>query len=91
MGTRIDYRKASFVTQAFDVTLLGEDISLIAIDKEKGFNYATLDNGRMEGLQSNFPEDSEEARIIRENCDKVRLALIEISKVINKELYDTIH
>lgn len=78
------WKAGNMPMESFDITVLGEDISLVS----ERLNYATLDNGRMEGLQSNFPEDSEEARIIRDNCDKVRLALIEISKVINKELYE---
>ena len=70
--------------ESFDITILGEDISLVS----ERLIYATLDNGKFNGIQSLFEENSEEERLLREHLDAVHEHLIAINKIINKELYE---
>ena len=70
--------------ESFDITILGEDISLVS----ERLNYATLDNGKCYGTQSFFDKDSEEERLLREHLEAMHEHLIAINKIINKEFYD---
>lgn len=70
--------------ETFDITILGEDISLVS----ERLYYATLGNGKFNGIQSLFENDSEEERLLREHLDAVYEHLIAINKIINKELYE---
>ena len=70
--------------ETFDITILGEDISLVS---EK-LIYATLDNGKFNGIQSLFENDSKEERLLREHLDAMHEHLIAINKIINKEFYE---
>lgn len=70
--------------ETFDITILGEDISLAS----ERLYYATLGNGKFNGIQSLFEKDSEEERLLREHLDAVHEHLIAINKIINKELYE---
>lgn len=70
--------------ESFDITVLGEDISLVS----ERLNYATLDNGKFYGIQSIFDNDSEEERLLREYLESMHEHLIAINKIINKEFYD---
>ena len=78
-------RKAGNIPmESFDITLLGEDISLVS----ERLNYATLGNGKFNGIQSLFEEDSEEQRLLREHLDAMHEHLIAINKIINREFYE---
>lgn len=70
--------------ESFDITILGEDISLVS----ERLNYATLGNGKCYGVQSIFDKDSEEERLLREHLEAMHEHLIAINKIINKEFYD---
>ena len=70
--------------ETFDITILGEDISLIS----ERLYYATLGNGKFNGIQSLFEDNSEEERLLREHLDAMHEHLIAINKIINKELYE---
>ena len=70
--------------ETFDITILGEDISLVS----ERLCYATLGNGKFNGIQSLFEKDSEEERHLREHLDAMHEHLIAINKIINKELYE---
>ena len=70
--------------ESFDITILGEDISLVS----ERLNYATLGNGKFNGIQSLFEEDSEEQRLLREHLDAMHEHLIAINKIINREFYE---
>ena len=70
--------------ETFDITILGEDISLVS----ERLCYATLGNGKFNGIQSLFEKDSKEERLLREHLDAVHEHLIAINKIINKELYE---
>ena len=70
--------------ESFDITILGEDISLVS----ERLNYATLDNGKFYGIQSIFDKDSEEERLLMEHLEAMHEHLITINKIINKEFYD---
>ena len=70
--------------ETFDITILGEDISLVS----ERLYYATLDNGKFNGIQSLFEEDSEEQRLLREHLDAMHEHLIAINKIINREFYE---
>ena len=70
--------------ETFDITILGEDISLVS----ESLHYATLDNGKFNGIQSLFEENSEEDQLLREHLDAMREHLIAINKIINRELYE---
>ena len=70
--------------ETFDITILGEDISLVS----ERLYYATLGNGKFNGIQSLFEKDSEEERLLREHLDAMHEHLIAINKIINKELYE---
>ena len=70
--------------ESFNITILGEDISLVS---EK-LIYATLDNGKFNGIQSFFKENSEEERLLREHLDAMHERLIAINKIINREFYE---
>ena len=70
--------------ETFDITILGEDISLVS----ERLYYATLGNGKFNGIQSLFEKDSEEERLLREHLDAMHEHLIAINKIINRELYE---
>lgn len=70
--------------ESFDITILGEDISLVS----ESLNYATLDNGNYYGIQSFFDKDSEEERLLREHLEAMHEHLVAINKIINKEFYE---
>ena len=70
--------------ESFDITILGEDISLAS----ERLYYSTLGNGKFNGIQSLFEENSEEERLLKEHLDAMREHLIAINKIINKELYE---
>ena len=70
--------------ESFDITILGEDISLAS----ERLYYATLGNGKFNGIQSLFEENSEEERLLKEHLNAMHEHLIAIDKIINKELYE---
>lgn len=70
--------------ETFDITILGEDISLVS----ERLYYATLDNGKFNGIQSLFEENSEEERLLKEHLDAMREHLIAINKIINRQCYE---
>lgn len=70
--------------ESFDITILGEDISLVS----ERLCYATLGNGKFNGIQSLFEKDSKEERLLRKHLDAMHEHLIAINKIINKELYE---
>ena len=70
--------------ESFNITILGEDISLVS----ERLNYATLDNGKLNGIQSLFENDSKEERLLREHLDAMHEHLIAINKIVNKEFYE---
>ena len=70
--------------ETFDITILGEDISLVS----ERLCYATLGNGKFNGIQSLFEENSEEERLLKEHLDAMREHLIAINKIINREFYE---
>lgn len=78
------YKAGNIPMESFDITVLGEDISLVS----ERLNYATLDNGKCYGIQSFFDKDSEEERLLREHLEAMHEHLIAINKIINKEFYD---
>lgn len=78
------YKVGNIPMESFDITILGEDISLVS----ERLNYATLDNGKFYGIQSIFDNDSEEERLLREHLEAMHEHLIAINKIINKEFYD---
>ena len=78
------WKASNIPMESFDITILGEDISLVS----ERLNYATLDNGKFYGIQSFFDEDSEEERLLREHLEAMHEHLISINKIINKEFYD---
>ena len=70
--------------ETFDITILGEDISLVS----ERLCYATLGNGKFNGIQSLFEKDSEEERLLREHLNAMHEHLIAINKIINREFYE---
>ena len=70
--------------ETFDITILGEDISLVS----ERLCYATLGNGKFNGIQSLFEENSEEERLLREHLDAMHEHLIAINKIINRQCYE---
>ena len=70
--------------ESFNITILGEDISLVS----ERLYYATLGNGKFNGIQSLFEENSEEERLLREHLDAMHEHLIAINKIINRQLYE---
>ena len=70
--------------ETFDITILGEDISLVS----GRLCYQTLGNGKFNGIQSLFEKDSEEERLLREHLDAMHEHLIAINKIINREFYE---
>ena len=78
------WKAGNIPMESFDITILGEDISLVS----ERLNYATLDNGKFYGVQSIFDKDSEEERLLREHLEAMHEHLIAINKIINKEFYD---
>ena len=64
----------------YEVALIDGDISILS-DK---FNYATLNYGRMVGLQCNYNEGTPEYNELLENLDKIYDLFIEVDKLINK-------
>ena len=70
--------------ETFDITILGKDISLVS----ERLCYATLGNGKFNGIQSLFEKDSEEERLLKEHLNAMHEHLIAINKIINKELYE---
>ena len=78
------YKAGNIPMESFDITVLGEDISLVS----ERLNYATLDNGKFYGIQSIFDKDSEEERLLMEHLEAMHEHLIAINKIINKEFYD---
>ena len=70
--------------ETFDITILGEDISLAS----ERLYYATLDNGKFSGVQSLLEKDSEEERLLKEHLNAMHEHLIAINKIINREFYE---
>ena len=70
--------------ETFDITILGEDISLVS----ERLCYATLGNGKFNGIQSLFEKDSEEERLLKEHLNAMHEHLIAINKIINREFYE---
>ena len=70
--------------ESFDITILGEDISLVS----ERLTYATLYNGELNGIQSLFEKDSKEERLLREHLEAMQEHLIAINKIINREFYE---
>lgn len=64
----------------YEVALINGDISIIG-DK---FNYATLNYGRMVGLQCNYNEGTLEYNELLEKLNKIYDLFIEVDKLINK-------
>ena len=70
--------------ESFDITILGKDISLVS----ERLCYATLGNGKFNGIQSLFEKDSEEERLLKEHLNAMHEHLIAINKIINREFYE---
>ena len=70
--------------ETFDITILREDISLVS----ERLCYATLGNGKFNGIQSLFEKDSEEERLLKEHLNAMHEHLIAINKIINREFYE---
>lgn len=64
----------------YEVALIDGDISILS-DK---FNYATLNYGRMYGLQCNYNEGTPEYNELLERLDKIYDLFIDVDKLINK-------
>ena len=80
MGWKVD----NMPMESFDITILGEDISLVS----ERLSYATLGNGKLNGIQSLFEENSEEERLLKEHLNAMHEHLIAINKIINRECYE---
>lgn len=80
MGKKI----GSMVMEFFDITILGYDITLYS----ESLEYATLDDGKMYGIQHCFDKGGEEEKELRKHLEAMHEHLVAISKIINKELYD---
>ena len=78
------WKAGNMPMETFDITILGEDISLVS----ERLYYATLDNGKFNGIQSLFEENSEEERLLKEHLDAMREHLIAINKIINRQFYE---
>ena len=70
--------------ELFNIMILGEDISLVS----ERLRYATLGNGKFNGIQSLFEENSEEERLLKEHLNAMHEHLIAINKIINRESYE---
>ena len=64
----------------YEVALIDGDISILG-DK---FNYATLNYGRMVGLQCNYNECTPEYNKLLEKLDSIYALFISIDKLINE-------
>lgn len=78
------WKAGNMPMESFDITVLGEDISLVS----ERLNYATLDNGKCYGIQHCFDKGSEEERLLGEHLEAMREHLIAINKIVNKEFYE---
>ena len=78
------WKAGNMPMETFDITILGEDISLVS----ERLCYATLGNGKFNGIQSLFEENSEEERLLKEHLDAMREHLIAINKIINRQCYE---
>ena len=78
------WKAGNMPMETFDITILGEDISLAS----ERLYYATLGDGKFNGIQSLFEEDSEEQRLLREHLDAMHEHLIAINKIINQQCYE---
>lgn len=78
------WKAGNIPMESFDITILGEDISLVS----ESLNYATLENGNYYGIQSFFDKGSEEERLLREHLEAMHEHLIAINKIVNKEFYE---
>ena len=80
MGWKVD----NMPMESFDITILGEDISLVS----ERLCYSTLGNGKFNGIQSLFEANSEEERLLKEHLNAMHEHLIAINKIINREFYE---
>lgn len=80
MGRKVD----NMPKESFDITIRGEDISLVS----ERLIYATLYNGKFNGIQSLFEKDSKEEWLLRKHLDAMQEHLIAINKIINREFYE---
>lgn len=78
------WKAGNMPMESFNITILGEDISLAS----ERLNYATLDNGKFNGIQSLFEKDSKEERLLRKHLEAMQEHLIAINKIINREFYE---
>ena len=70
--------------ETIDITILGEDISLVS----ERLNYATLGNGKFNGIQRLFEENNEEEPLLKEHLNATREHLSAINKIITREFYE---
>ena len=78
------WKAGNMPMETFDITILGEDISLVS----ERLYYATLGKGQLNGIQSLFEENSEEERLLKEHLNAMHEHLIAINKIINREFYE---
>ena len=71
------------VCEKFDIVLMGNDISIVT---EK-LDYATLGNGSHYGIQHCFENGGQEDILLRGHLDAIYKHLLEVNKIINKDLY----
>lgn len=66
--------------EKYELIVIGNDISF-GLNGE--FNYCTLNN-KLEGLQCNFEEGTQEYNELLNKCNELRTLILEISHLISK-------
>lgn len=66
--------------EKYELIVIGNDISF-GLNGE--FNYCTLNN-KLEGLQCNFEEGTQEYNELLNKCNELRTLILEISRFISK-------
>ena len=66
--------------EKYELIVIGDDISFVLNGE---FYYCTLNN-KLEGLQCNFEEGTQEYNELLNKCNKLRTLTLEISRFISK-------
>ena len=80
MKNKTDKFDTNVKLEKYELIVIGDDISF-GLHGE--FNYCTLNN-KLEGLQCNFEEGTQEYNKLLNKCNELRTLTLEISHLISK-------
>ena len=80
MKNKTDKFNSNAKMERYELIVIGDDISFGLYEE---FHYCTLNN-KLEGLQCNFEEGTQEYNELLNKCNELRTITLEISRFISK-------